>query len=118
MKRKKPPLPPFFESLGGIESPTDSMAMISLFHMLRGIGAKAALAAFEAGAPKEIASRAGEIMTCLFVEEIETFAKETGIEIPGGLMFPHPRNFDQVNWSKITEPPGAMALSASRHEKE
>lgn len=111
-RRKKPPLPPFFESLEGIESPADSIAMVALFHMLRGIGAKATLAAYEAGAPKEVAQRAGDILTLMFVHEIEAFADGTGIKIPGGLMFTHPQNFDQVDWSKITEPPGAMALPA------
>ncbi len=110
-----PPLPTFFESLKGIESPSDSMAMVALFHMLRAIGAKAALSAYEAGAPKEIALRAGDILTLMFVHEIEAFADGTGIKIAGGLMFPHPRNFDQVDWSKITESPGAMALP---HDKE
>lgn len=89
------------------------MAMIALFHILRGIGAKASLAAYSAGASKETAQRAGDILTLMFVHEIEAFVEGTKIKIPGGLMFPHPRNFDRVDWPKVTEPPGAMVLPAA-----
>jgi hypothetical protein len=103
-RKGAPPLPPGFDVLDKIENPAAAMAVFALLSALTEVGAKASMAAYGAGASREIAERAGEIMNVMFVVLIEDFVANHDILDPKELMFPHPKFFDGVAWDALGAP--------------
>lgn len=52
---------------------------------------------FGAGASREVAERAGQLFTMIFVSLIEEYVADHSIMDPKELTFPHPRDFNEVS---------------------
>jgi hypothetical protein len=115
-RKSDPPIPEAFGILDKITNPADAMMVTGLLLMLHRVGSLATIAAHGAGADRKVADRTGEVFTALFAQAATDMFVECGVEPiasdPDSMVWPHPRNFDAVNWSALGEP-GEFARKAA-----
>lgn len=97
-----PPIPPGFGVLEKISNPADAALVLGLLTMMMKIRALATLGAFEAGASREQAERAGQVTCLLFVNKAEAFLQEIRLDIPGGMFWPAPDLHDAADLDAVS----------------